>query len=279
MKKLLVATSALVAAGSAAALDVTLGGSITSDVDYDASLGTWSASDLVGDVDLTVSGESMGWTYGASLTAGGAVASANIGNAAFGSLTVANASCGDFVDVGTAIGATTAVQALSPAVAGDACLEWSTGASLMGFGLSAAMDLANAQGSAVVGLTGDLAGMSMAAEVVLSSNAFDAVLGTSVAGAGVSIEATGNLNSLSTAAYVAKVSTSAMGFDLGLTADGNNLGYSAAMGGLKFSGTAAGDFLADLGVEYSADLADGLSTTVSYSGESGDLNIETVLSF
>ena len=117
-----------------------------------------------------------------------------------------------------------------------------------------------------MGLTGDLAGMSMAAEVVLASNAFDAVLGTSVAGAGVSIEATGNVEpTLSAASYVAMICTSAMGFDLGLTADGSSLGYVGCNGRpevvwhrrlMAISST-------NLGVEYSADLAEGLSLDAS----------------
>ena len=67
MKKLLVATSALVAAGSAAALDVTLGGKIEFQTDYYGDSGTDGFENLVTDIDLTVgaSGESMGWTYGA----------------------------------------------------------------------------------------------------------------------------------------------------------------------------------------------------------------------
>ena len=69
MKKLLVATSALVAAGSAATLEVTLGGEISTSVSFDGAV--WAGPAIGGGADdgisLAVSGESMGWTYGAEM--------------------------------------------------------------------------------------------------------------------------------------------------------------------------------------------------------------------
>ena len=60
MKKLLVATSALVAAGSAAALEVTLGGEISTSVSFDGAV--WAGPAIGGGADdgisLAVSGES-----------------------------------------------------------------------------------------------------------------------------------------------------------------------------------------------------------------------------
>ena len=276
MKKLLVATSALIAAGSAAALDVTLGGSVKSIITYDANgsvggTGLWDQASLGGQnssMSVTASGSSNGWDYSASLDMAGTASSLSLSNAAIGSVALKDGTCGNFVDV--TAGNVTGVS--------GPCMEWSTGASLMGFGLNVAMDIADIQGSAQLGLTGELAGLSASAELMANGN-FDAVLGTSVSGVGVSIEAKGDLDDLSTASYIAKLSTSAMGFDLGVTADGQSLGYSAAMGGLKFTGTAAGDFLSNLGVEYSANLAEGLDTTVAYAGDSGDLTITTTMAF
>ena len=274
MKKLLVATSALVAAGSAAALDVTLGGEVKSVIKYDADGaapgGLWDQESLASSMSVTASGSSNGWDYSASLDMAGAASSLSLSNAAIGSVALKNGTCGNFVDIATAGGAVAGVA--------GPCMEWSTGASLMGFGLNVAMDIGNIQGTAQLGLTGELAGLSASAELA-ADGSFDAVLGTSVAGVGVSIEATGDIDTLNTASYIAKLSTSAMGFDLGVTADGGALGYSAAMGGLKFTGTAAGDFLGNLGVEYSANLADGLDTTVAYAGATGDLTITTTMAF
>ena len=277
MKKLLVATSALIAAGSAAALDVSLGGEVKSVITYDADASTvagqhWDQAALSGNssMSITASGSSNGWDYSASLGMDGTASSMSLSNAAIGSVTLKDEACGNFVDITG--GAVTGTGAANP------CMEWSTGASLMGFGLNVAMDINDLQGTAQLGLTGELAGLSAAAEL-MADGSFDAILGTSVSGVGVSIEATGDLDTLNTASYVAKLSTSAMGFDLGLTADGGALGYSAAMGGLKFTGSAAGDFLGNLGIEYSANLAEGLDTTVAYAGASGDLTITTTLAF
>jgi len=286
MKKLLVATSALIAAGSAAALDVTLGGEVKSVISYDGTANSWSQAAL-GSVtsngvttsnskmSITASGSSNGWDYSASLGMNGTASSMTLSNAAIGSVSLKDGTCGNFVDIS---GISTAQTSTHVTGVTGPCMEWSTGASLMGFGLNVAMDIADVQGTAQLGLTGDLAGLSAAAELMANGN-FDAVLGTSVAGVGVSIEATGDINNLSTADYVAKLSTSAMGFDLGLTADNNTLGYSAAMGGLKFTGTAAGDLLGNLGIEYSANLAEGLDTKVAYAGATGDVTITTTLAF
>ena len=273
MKKLLVATSALVAAGSAAALEVTLGGEISSVVSYDGTNNTWSQSDLGEELTVAVSGEGAGWTYGGSLNAANGVAgSLYIGNDMFGTLTLKDSGCGNFVDSDNgSVGAST-----------TNCLEWSTGASLMGFGVNVATDLGNAQGNAVLGLTGDLAGMAVAAEVNASTSAMDATVATSVGSTGVSLAVTGHLNDLSAAAYIASLSTSALGFDLGLSANTTALKFSAGMGGLTFKGELGdGDVLSNLGVEYSATLADGLSTkaVVAHDGGDYDLTVTTTLSF
>ena len=289
MKKLLVATSALVAAGSAAALDVTLGGEIKSVVSYDGSAANattsgWTQSGLASTLSVGVSGEGMGWTYGGSLDAGtGNASSMYIGNAAFGTLTLKNSGCGDFVDLADPdMAGTPAVQQEAVIGLSGTCMEWSTGASLMGFGVNVATNLADAQGNAVLGLTGDLAGMAVAAEVNAATSAMDATVSTSVGSTSVGLEVQGKLNDLSDASYVAKLSTSALGFDLGLTADNSTLGFSAGMGGLTFKGALGdGDLLNNLGVEYSATLADGLSTkaAVASVGSAYDLTVTTTLSF
>ena len=100
----------------------------------------------------------------------GAAGSMYIGNDMFGTLTLKDSGCGNFVDISNGT-----VGAM-----GGACVQWSTGASLMGFGVNVATDLANAQGNAILGLTGDLAGMFVAAEVNASTSAMDATVGTSV---------------------------------------------------------------------------------------------------
>ena len=61
MKKLLVATSALVAAGSAAALEVTLGGEVEAVVKYEKD--AWSQSAPAATLSLDITGDSMGWSY------------------------------------------------------------------------------------------------------------------------------------------------------------------------------------------------------------------------
>ena len=213
MKKLLVATSALVAAGSAVALDVTLGGEIEMSAKYDTSASGFSG---VGwDVGLTVAaaGESMGWTYGGvvkldmatstELPAGGyspmdlhvGAAEIYMGGDFMGKITLKEG-CGDSIDM-----IKTRVEDDSSkdgdvgrvgSIAGH-CVEW-TGIDAGGFtvGGSAALDLVDkGDTSVIVDLGISLAGVDVAAEYDIVKNVYDATADLTVGGAAVGVSMSG----------------------------------------------------------------------------------------
>jgi len=206
MKKFLVATSALVAAGSAAALDVTLGGDIEIEGTY-----TDAASGVAGvtwDVDLTIaaSGESMGWTYGGevelSMTAGPAMdvrvhaAEIYFGGDFMGKIAVKD-ECGDFVEVDDDGFKTTDNIEY---VAGDHCVEW-TGVDLGVASIDVAASLDETVGSnLIVGGSLDLGVVALDGEYDVDTNMFDAIASTSVGGTGFAVGMTGD-NGLNTFEY------------------------------------------------------------------------------
>ena len=282
MKKVvLAATTALVAAGSAAALEVTLGGEISSGVNYGgtqaAATTAWAMTAPSAKLSVSAAGESMGWTYGGSfdIDAGGAGLSGaemSLSNASIGSLSLQGAGCGNFVDEGGAVAAMT-----------GACVEWS-GMSVGGFAVSAAID-PSALESATIGLSGSIGGMSAGIEVVNNSaRSFDAAIGTAVAGASVALSMTGGLSDTQATAltYGLELGMSAMGSDLTVTlTEGGAIGLSAAMGDLTLS-TALddGDAFNSLKLVYDADIADGLNVAATLQGgTSTQFGVSTTLSF
>ena len=266
MKKLLVATSALVAAGSAAALEVSLGGSLTSTVTYTGdsanSTGVWSGPVLSSaDVEWSLSGADAGWSYGATMSVGGALTGMTIGNDSLGTLSMS-----------------------------AGALKWE-GMSVGGFALSASA-ATNALEAVTVGLSGSIAGMSVDGDITNNiTRDFNLDFGTSVAGASVDIETSGSLNNTSGIGYEVTVGMAAMGIDLGLNfGNGGHdaavaagvIGVSAGLGDLSISASLGdGDLFNGMSVSYETDLAAGLgvAATVSTDGTDTDMTIATTLSF
>ena len=211
MKKVvLAATTALVAAGSAAALEVTLGGQVTTSVSYAA--GAWSNPSIGDDdddgVSLTISGESMGWTYGASVDMlDGSFGDVSLGNAGLGSLSLSTDG-----------------------------IEWS-GMNVAGFDVTIATSLADLE-AATFGISGSLGGISVAGDIANdATRTFDLDLGTAVAGASVGINMVGNLSDTSSVAYTVELGMSAMGSGLTVSPDRGFIGIETAMGALTYRPT------------------------------------------
>ena len=252
MKKLLVATSALVAAGSAAALEVSLGGSVSAAVSYAG--GAWSGPAMSSDdVEWSISGASNGWTYGATMGLDGSAASISVGTAGLGSITLS-----------------------------DANIEWS-GMNIAGFDVTVNVDPSDLE-DASFGLVGSLGGLAIDATVNNdATRTFDAEIGTAVAGASVGIEMSGNLADTSDVAYGVEVGMSAMGLDLGISMDeAGSIGVSAGMGALTVEASATGgDLFGAFTATYAADLADGLAVeaVLGLDGSATSLGVTTTLSF
>ena len=260
MKKVvLAATTALVAAGSAAALEVTLGGEISTAVSYDGATNTWSGPAIGGGVDdgvtLSISGESMGWTYGASVDMiAGTYGDVTLGSAGLGSITLGS----------------------------DGSVSWS-GMNVGGFAVTVtAADIGDIQDSKF-GLVGSLAGLAVDATVQNADRTFVAEIGTAVAGTSVAVKASGDLDDTSGVTYSMELGMSAMGSDLTIGLDGNGgISLDAAMGALTLSTSlTGGDAFGAMSLAYSADLAEGLTldASVSTDGSNTDMSIGTTLSF
>ena len=252
MKKLLVATSALVAAGSAAALEVSLGGSVSAAVNYDGT--AWSGPTMSSaDVEWSISGASNGWTYGATMGLDGSAASISVGTAGLGSITMSENS-----------------------------VEWS-GMNVAGFDVTATINPADLE-DASFGLVGSLGGLAIDATVNNdATRTFDAEIGTAVAGASVGVSMSGNLADTSDVTYGVEVGMSAMGLDLGISMDEMGaIGVSAGMGALTVEASATGgDLFGAFTATYAADLADGLAVeaVLGLDGAATSLGVTTTLSF
>ena len=257
MKKVvLAATTALVAAGSAAALEVTLGGSIETEVSYAA--GAWNGPDIGGgdsEVSLAIAGESMGWTYGATIDLMGDLddSTVTLGSAGLGSLSL---STGEVV--------------------------WS-GMDVAGFAVTVTADISDIEASSF-GLVGSLGGLSIDATVDNDDiRTFSADIGAAVSGASVGIEMSGNLADTSDVVYTVDVGMAAMGLDLGISmTEGGTIGVSAGMGALTVEASAtSGDLFGGFTATYSADLAEGLSleAVLGADGSATTLDVTTTLSF
>ena len=266
MKKVvLAATTALVAAGSAAALEVTLGGQVSTLVEFDGT--NWSNATIGGDdddgVSLTVSGESMGWTYGAS---------ADLMDGTFGDVSLGSAGIGSITLSTTGI-------------------EWS-GMNVAGFDVSVSTSLANIE-AATFGISGSLGGIAVSGDIENNAGrTFDLDLGTAVAGASVGISVAGDLNDTSSVAYGIELGMSSMGADLTISINevgavdaagdpAHTIGVEAAMGALTLSTELVdGDAFNNLSLAYSAELAEGLTLDASVTGgASTTMSIGTTLSF
>ena len=280
MKKVvLAATTALVAAGSAAALEVTLGGEVSSGVSYNGAAASpvtpWTMTAPSAKLSVSAAGESMGWTYGGSFdidAAGGGLSGAemSLSNASVGSLSLQGGGCGNFVDEGGAVIAMT-----------GACVEWS-GMSVGGFAVSAAINPADLE-SSIVGLAGSIGGMSAGIEVANSDRSFDAALGTAVAGASVAISMTGDLDNTAAVTYGVELGMAAMGSDLTVTlTDAGAISVKAAMGDLALTTSLTdGDAFNSLKLVYDADIADGLNVAATLEGgtTATTFGVTTTLSF
>ena len=295
MKKLLVATSALVAAGSAAALDVTLGGEIEAIVKYDGDewtqgntvLGVWTPGGPAATLSLSAAGESMGWTYGGSMDitgTGPAAGKLYIGSDGIGKVTFAH-TCGNYVDMDDNSLEGSDVEKVGKPNAG--CVEL-TGASAAGWSLSAALDVDDLDAS-VIGVSGSVAGASLAFEIVTGTSQFDAAASTAIGGATIGIEMTGDLDkATSTAAgntydldYEASIDFAAMGLDFGaaIQEDGE-LQVSTTIGNvtLKMNNHNDGDFADNWSAEYKSTLAEGLTVKAKVASDDS-LTVTSTLEF
>ena len=273
MKKLLVATSALVAAGSAAALEVTLGGEIEAVVSF--SNDSWSQTAPVATLSVSAAGESMGWTYGGDfdIEAGGPNdASIYIGSDSLGKITMSD-SCGNFVDMDD-----NSIDGESIQSIGNACLEI-TGASAAGWSLSAAIDVASTENS-VIGVSGSFAGSSLSAEVQPNSQDFDVAVSSAIGGASIGVEVTGNLDDTDDFFYEASLDFSAMGLDFGTTLmEDGDIEVSTTIGNVTLKmDNDGGDFADNWSAEYESTLAEGLTVEAKITAESS-LTITSTLEF
>ena len=77
----------------------------------------------------------------------------------------------------------------------DGCIEF-TGASAAGWSLSTALDVDNMAATCrrSVGVSGSVAGASLAAELVTGTGKFDATVSTAIGGATVALEMTGDID-------------------------------------------------------------------------------------
>ena len=262
MKKLLVATSALIAAGSAAALDVSIGGQVTSVVDYDGATNAWGGPTLGGGSDdgltLTASGSSNGWDYSVShnlFAADLAGTTMNMSNATWGAFEMSTNS-----------------------------VKW-TGLDVAGFAASVSF-APSALETMTFGVSGSLGGASVSGTIANDvARSFNLDLATAMGGADLDINLQGGLGDTSAAAldYTVGLGFSAMGADLGVSLnEAGTIGLTAGLGAISLSTSlTGGDVFANVGVTYSADLADGLSVSaaLSQNGTNTDLDITTVMSF
>ena len=214
MKKLLVATSALVAAaGSAAALDVTLGGEISISSVLNINDSGFTAANWDAGFTLAAEGESMGWVYGGTLEFGMgtvitvAALSNNVLALGLNSMGVfvdaatvymegdfmgrvaVQDECGDFADIADSL---EKIVGNVGVVAGDHCLEWS-GFEIAGVELMAALSLDAVGGdTAIIGATTEMYGFNVAAEYSVETENYDVIVDGEMAGLGVYLDFTYN---------------------------------------------------------------------------------------
>ena len=294
MKKLLVATTALVAAGSAAALDVTLGGEIESIVKFDGDNWTQGNDDVASSgpaatLSISAAGESMGWTYGGSFditNAGPSAAKIYIGSDGLGKVTFAH-TCGNYVDMDD--NSLEAVDVAKVGATNAGCIEF-TGASAAGWTLSAAVDVDDLE-SSVIGVNGSVAGASLAAEILTGTSQFDAAVSTAIGGATIGLEMTGDLDKEAAdddadqneyhLQYEASVDFSAMGLDFGAAIrDEGEVQVSTTIGSvtLKMNNYNGAEFAESWSAEYKSTLAEGLTVKAKVASDDS-LTITSTLEF
>ena len=216
MKNFFVATSALVAAGSAAALEVTLGGQIEFDTKLDTSASGFTGATVDASLTVAASGESMGWTYGGEFVIkddsngiDAATAEIYFGGDFMGKITAktgdAKGSCGDFID-----GHDDNVSG----IVGE-CIEW-TGLELAGFSVSAAAAIDSvAVGAESINVAGeyDLGIFSIGAELDNNDGGnYDIDASTSVGTTSVAIGASGTLDDIADFGYDVTVGLDVLGW-------------------------------------------------------------------
>ena len=206
MRKLLVATSALVtAAGSAAALDLSLSGEISFSVDIDVAQSGFDGGNWDAGFTLAAAGESMGWVYGGTLEFGMGtvltplifttnliIAQSNSMGLFIDSATIymegdfmgrvaIQDSCGDFVDDVFDAAELDAADEVGT-VGGDHCLEW-TGMEFAGVEVMAAISLDSAVDSMIVGASYTNTSIGkISAEYNVQNENWDAEFGTILGG-------------------------------------------------------------------------------------------------
>lgn len=276
MKKFFVATSALVAAGSAAALEVTLGGEIEFSSSLDTSASGFTGADVAANLTVTAAGESMGWTYGGSVTVGTSgvsLTSAQIyfGGDFMGKIT-AKDGCGDFMG-----GHDDVVAGIS-----GTCIEW-TGLDLAGFSVeaAAALDAVAAGAESVnVGATYDLGIFSIGAELDNQDGGnYDLDASTSVGTASVAIGASGALNDIGAFGYDVTVGLDVLGWAAEAAIDpvAKTVGLSASSGcfsaDLDLDGTASSALVSSWEFGYDCPLHEGFDVALSIGQEASDADL------
>ena len=303
MKKLLVATSALVAAGSAVALDVTLGGEIEMSAKYDTSASGFSGVGWDVGLTVTAAGESMGWTYGGvveldmaasteSATKGYSPMDLHVGAAEIymggdfmGKITLKEG-CGDSIDmIKTRVAGDTSTDGdvgRVGAIAGH-CVEW-TGIDAGGFtvGGSAALDPVSLGGtSVIVDLGISLAGVDVAAEYDIEKNVYDATAGLTVGGAVVGVSMSGT-DSGSEFDYDVSVGLDILGYagTVEYGVDGKDLMVELTSGCYTFDvGFLDSTELVDMWkLEYDCPLHEGFDISASIGQPSGEKDLAGTVS-
>lgn len=281
MKKFFVATSALVAAGSAAALEVTLGGEIEFSSSLDTSASGFTGAGVDANLTVTAAGESMGWTYGGSITVGTSgvdLTSAEIyfGGDFMGKITAktgdGDGSCGDFIG-----GHDDNVSG----IVGE-CIEW-TGLDLAGFSVSAAAAIDSvAAGGESVNVAGeyDLGIFSIGAELDNQDGGnYDLDASTSVGTASVAIGASGALNDIGAFGYDVTVGLDVLGWAAEAAIDpvAKTVGLSAESGcfeaELDLDGTSSAALVSSWEFGYDCPLHEGFDVALSIGQAASDADL------
>ena len=238
MKKLLVATSALVAAaGSAAALDVTLGGEISISSVLNINESGFTAANWDAGFTLAAEGESMGWVYGGTLEFGmgnvvTAVSIIDDGNTTndfqfinnmgvfidaasvymegdfMGRIAVQD-ECGDFVEVEKVTEAVGSVDA-------GHCLNW-TGFEVAGVEVMAAVSLDGGNSGLVIGAAGDFGGFGFAGEYDIDTENYELGLDGELSGYSVGLDVSYINGAVDEYDYSVSVGLDLMGWDATLS--------------------------------------------------------------
>ena len=145
--------------------------------------------------------------------------------------------------------------------------------------------------SSVIGVSGSVAGASLAAEIVTGTSKFDAAVSTAIGGATIGLEMIGDLDKEAAdedtneneygLEYEASIDFSAMGLDFGAAIrDDGELQVSTTIGNvtLKMNNHNDGEFADNWSAEYKSTLAEGLTVKAKVASDDS-LTIASTLEF